>query len=389
MTSELELIQKLPEIKDPTKFFLFIEKEMIERIALMKKYRNQGELEKMVQRFKRIVTKPDVNEAKVSGALISKYYPSYVMKDCVRRLRANPYNSKARLKLLTPFFKKRINASILVYREALIQALIELDSSHVTGEKLNMARHLQSSYLEKLTESLNMTVKDKDEDGKISGKDISTLSASVDQKEQILRQKKGGSFVKECRVLLKDKRIEEKVEIDFNGLINETKITPEQRQFYISILSSIVYLPSAHRIMKKWILLSKKVFDPYPLGALYESKMNRIYAQIYLAARNAGDRRFRMDLLRVYTDSLNIMSTAVSQIKKDPTVIEKACIFEYARLCLAIAQNLPLYDLDIPVSHFDRIQESINLLNSLTDEKGIIEMQAVLYRVLKNKKRIW
>jgi len=138
--------------------------------------------------------------------------------------------------------------------------------------------------------------------------------------------------------------------------------------------------------MKKWFLLSKKVFAEIPLPELYEARMNRVRGKIFLTASKTGDRRFLNDLLKTYTTALNNTNAGVSKIGnvvKSP--IDKTCIYEYARVLIEIMRDLPSVGFNIQEEYRSHVNRCIELLSAVSKEKGALVLQARLFKELKHE----
>ncbi len=98
MDSDFEEIRKLPEIKDPLAVFTILESELKGMVTLMKKFQVRGDARKYTAIA--IVSEPLADKAILSGALFSQHFPTHKIKNCVRHLRVDPFNSKSRIEML-------------------------------------------------------------------------------------------------------------------------------------------------------------------------------------------------------------------------------------------------------------------------------------------------
>ncbi|MGK5090468.1 hypothetical protein WDW89_00475 [Deltaproteobacteria bacterium TL4] len=380
----LETLEHLPEIQNPTQVFDLIKKEFENRVSLLKKYEDQGSVKVAYRYSKSFLLAPNSEEAAISGALIGEYFPAKKIQKCIRKLMCNPYDSQARAQLLESFVKRDLKVNLLVSKELLIQSLLELNQSRVTGYALNTARHMQYLYLKTLEESLILTSNSPPPPlNKFKGKD--SIRQRVEYEKQIEKIKEGIMFIKECLGIFVYKRIHDEIIIDLNRILNAKRInTFIFGNAYIAILSSMCFLPPIHTIFEKWLLISVRLFGDKKVSSLFAAKMHTLNAKIAYLAYQRGDLKYRSVMVKAYNAALQYTSSSVVMSGPSKSAIDKACLKEYARVCLSISRDLPFLGIRLPEQHGKRMERIISLLSAIPKEKGALELQGLLFKALQS-----
>lgn len=364
--------------------FKILGAELERRVTLMKKFQKKGSALKYMHRAMTVVSSANGDEATLCGAIFSRHSPSLTIRDCVRQLRQDPCNSKARVEMLE-FLVKRDIKDILIYREVMLHALLEVSFSHISWRTLNLVCVTQVNYLRLLIKTVHTVIHR--QAGMILN-DQASSQEQVKRKENLRKQKQGMEFLMECRTLLKGKRVAKDIELDMTPILAKKSANIIQfGRAFIPIFSSMSQLPLTHQSMERWFSFSKKIFDPIPLPELYELRMWRVQGKILFAASKTGDKRFLSEMFDLYIMAFNSSSLTASRIGNViKTPIDKNFIFERALILFEMMKNFPLAGFKIEEAYKIQVNKCIESLYFLSKEEGTLELQAKLFKVLKHKK---
>ena len=79
------------------------------------------------------------SELDLSGERIAQHFPVKKMQDFVERLKIDPHDSEARIGLTESFAMKGIKGNLIVYRDVLLHAMLEVDGGKISTTAVNIA----------------------------------------------------------------------------------------------------------------------------------------------------------------------------------------------------------------------------------------------------------
>ncbi len=418
-------VRDLPEVQDPAKVFSSLQEDLDAYRAITKKFQSEGAGARIMRRAKKILVKSKAAEEEIYGEVIAKCFPVKKTQDCVKRLRLDPLDSEARIGLIEPFVMKGIKGNLMVYRQVVLQAMLEANSPKLTSMKLNLALMAQRRYLDKLmsffkeelnqlhakltdvqARSRNLTPTDptapQNKDSDPSSKDDSASSRADKQQperyaskeDEINRQidetRNKINFLKECMGIVKAKQLGQNLELDLNELASSGEIPKEQLTTIISpFLSAMAALPLARSNAEWLISIVKKGAPRIPIGGFYESRMHRVRSKVFFVAYTAGNKKLAAECGKALFASLNSISATLTIVGNHPSSkFDKACVREYGMITHIVYQQSPLLGFAPPSNHGETMQRAIELLREIAEEPGVPELINVLGKNLLNQQGI-
>lgn len=385
-------IRELPEIEDPKKIFSVLEEDLEAFLELAKHYKGESTAGRLMRLTKGAFRKSSVGAKEdICGTLIGASFPTVKIKENVKALERDPLNTEARLALIEPFAMKGIKGDLLTYRQILLHAMLELSFYHLSAKKINMAIMIQRRYLDKMAdffkeEATNCqailnelkarearrrqqeTTKEKEHSGR------------VHTKEELINEiedyKKKHDYIKEIAEILKGRTLTGDVEIDMAEVRSAGPIPKDTLyKIIVPLLGGIVGLPIVHKNAQILIDTAKGGAPNMPIGGFYESRMHRLESKVLFAGYVSGWQEVTKNCQKAIMATFNSINVIIPMIGSVPSSkFEKVCVREYGMVCLLVIQQLPLLGAVPPAKHKQSMKRAVELLQTISDEAGVIEV---------------
>ncbi|MBF0286185.1 MAG: hypothetical protein HQM14_00085 [SAR324 cluster bacterium] len=396
-----KIIRELPEIEDPKKIFTLLEEDLQAFLELAKHYKQESPAARIMRIAKNSIKKSSVSaKDDICGTLIGASFPTVKIKESVKALEKNPLNSESRLALIEPFAMKGIKGDLLIYRQILLHSMLELSAYHISSAKINMAIMIQRRYLDKIAdffkeEATNCQAILNDLKAREARKKQEPIkekesSGRTHTKEELIEEielcKKKHDYVKEVAEILKGRTLTSDVEVDMADLRSSGPIPKDVLyKVIVPLLGGMVCLPVVQKNTQVLIDTAKGGAPTMPIGGFYESRMHRLESKVLFAAYLVGWQDVAQACQKAIMGTFNSINVVIPMVGSMPSSkFDKVCVREYGMICLLVFQQLPLLGAVPPGKHKQSMQRAVDLLQTISDEMGVIEILNALNKSMSS-----
>ena len=375
-----ENLRELPDIQKPLLLFKNLKTDLDKlksQIDNLKNIKLSSKLLKGISLKKGDI--PSGKELEYTGSRLSQSLKNTRAKGMSERLHKHPDDSKSRLELVEMFLQETKSSSLPISRDAFLLAMLEVESSMISTQKINMALAAQTVYMEKLKKFLQDDLTETE--SKI--KDDGNVDTILEKQQKRLQGEV--NFISKCVDLLKTEPIATAYELNLNKSKAEKTIPfGDLKNGFDPMLSHLVFLPLAGDNLKLFFDILHRLEGKNPLVGYHEAKMFDVLAQIQLIIASVeNEPEPKKSGFEQLSKALKAIGDAVKLVGTIPEkAIEKAAVYRYGHLCYTIYRTYKSNNIPVPKEHLKRVEKAVSLLEPIAEDPKILKMQAKLAYVL-------
>ena len=380
MGSNSEDLRELPDIQKPLLLFKNLKTDLDKlksQIDNLKNIKLSSKLLKGISLKKGDI--PSGKELEYTGSRLSQGLKNTRAKGISERLHKHPDDSKSRLELVEMFLQETKSSSLPISRDAFLLAMLEVESSMISTQKINMALAAQTVYLEKLKKFLQDDLTETE--SKIKGD--GNVDTILEKQQERLQGE--ANFISKCVDLLKTEPIATAYELNLNKSKAEKTIPfGDLKNGFDPMLRRLVFLPLAGDNMKLIFDILHRLEGKNPLVGYHEAKMFDVLAQIQLIIASAGNEpEPKKSGFEQLSKSMTAIGGAVELVGTIPEkAVEKATVHRYGHMCYTIHRTYKSNNIPVPKAHLKRVEKAVALLEPIATDPKIQKLQAKLVYVL-------